>query len=180
MRSLYTNIPNEEGIQAVRDTLNSSSSRIAARIITTFLFLILTLNNFVFNGINYLQTKGCAMGTKCAPSYANIFMGTFEERHIYPRILHKTRIFLRYIDDLFFIWRGTENKLQTVLEEINEVHPTIKFDYETSKTEIHFLDITICKDSNGKLATKVFTKPTDRQAYLHRSSAHHSAKRVNT
>ena len=90
VRSLYTNIPNEEGIQAVRDTLNSSSSRIAAYIITTFLFLILTLNNFVFNGINYLQTKGCAMGTKCAPSYANIFMGTFEEHHIYPRILHKT------------------------------------------------------------------------------------------
>ena len=64
------------------------------------------------------------------------------------------------------------NELQTFLEEINEVHPTIKFDYETSKTEIHFLDITIYKDSNGKLATKVFTKPTDRHAYLHRNSAH--------
>jgi len=23
--------------------------------------------------------KGCAMDTKCAPSYANIFMGNFEE-----------------------------------------------------------------------------------------------------
>ena len=58
VRSLYTNIPNEEGIQTVGDTLNSSASRIATRIVTTFLFFILTLNNFVFNGINYLQTKG--------------------------------------------------------------------------------------------------------------------------
>ena len=59
-----------------------------------------------------------------------------------PRILHKTRLFLRYIDDLFFIWKGTENELQQFLEEINQVHPTIKFDYETSKTDhLNFLDI---------------------------------------
>ena len=30
----------------------------------------------------------------------------------------------------------------------------------------------IYKDSNGKLATKVYTKPTDRQSYLYRTSAH--------
>ena len=38
----------------------------------------MTLNNFVFNGINYFHKKGSAMGTKYAPSYANIFMGWFE------------------------------------------------------------------------------------------------------
>ena len=172
VRSLYTNIPNDEGIQAVREQLNASSSRLPTRIITTFLTLILTLNNFIFNGINYLQTKGCAMGTKCAPTYANIFMGKFEETHIYPRILHKTRIFLRYIDDLFFIWKGTEEELKEFFKEINDVHPTIKFDYEFSKKKINFLDLTIYKDTTGKIATKVYTKPTDRQAYLHKHSAH--------
>ena len=172
VRSLYTNIPNEEGIQAVRETLNASPSRLPTRVITTFLTLILTLNNFIFNGIHYLQIKGCAMGTKCAPTYANIFMGKFEETHIYPRINDKTRIYLRYIDDLFFIWKGTENELKQFFEEINKVHPTIKFDYKYSKNTIDFLDLTIYKDLTGKLATKVFTKPTDRQAYLHKRSAH--------
>ncbi len=172
VRSLYTNIPNEEGIQAVRDTLNTSPSRLPTRVITTFLTLILTLNNFIFNGLNYLQIKGCAMGTKCAPTYANIFMGKFEETHIYPRINNKTRIFLRYIDDLFFIWKGTEDELKQFFEEINKVHATIKFDYKYSKKEIDFLDLTVYKDLTGKLATKVFTKPTDRQAYLHKKSAH--------
>ena len=174
VRALYTNIPNEEGIQAVREKLTASSSTLPTRVITTFLTLILTLNNFVFNGINYLQTKGCAMGTKCAPTYANIFMGKFEETHIYPKIRDKTRIFLRYIDDLFFIWKGTENELNEFFKEINKVHQTIKFDYDYSKTEINFLDLTIYKDATGKLATKVYTKPTDRQAYLHRNSAHPS------
>ena len=108
VRSLYTNIPNDEGIQAEREKLDDSPSRLPTRVITTFLTLSLTLNNFIFNGINYLQTKGCAMGTKCALTYANIFMGKFEENHIYPRIQHKTRIFLRYIDDLFLF--GKERK----------------------------------------------------------------------
>ena len=174
VRSLYTNIPNEEGIRAVREKLNASPSRIPSRIITTFLLLILTLNNFVFNAINYLQILGCAMGTKCSASYANIFMGWFEETFIYTRILDRTRIFLRYIDDVFFIWKGTETELKTFFEEINQVHPTIKFDHNHSKSEIHFLDLTVYKDKAGKLATKVHTKSTDRQAYLHKNSAHPS------
>ena len=82
VRSLYTNIPNDEGLIAVRDALNASTTRLPTRIITTFLFLIFTLNNFIFNGINYLQHTGCAMGTKCAPLYANIFVGMFEQRYI--------------------------------------------------------------------------------------------------
>lgn len=140
--------------------------------ITTFLTLILTLNNFIFNGIHYLQNKGCAMGTKCAPSYANIFMGKFEDTFIYQRIQEKTRLYLRYIDDLLLIWKGTEIELKKFIEEINKVHPTIKFDYNYSKSEIDFLDLKIYKNAAGKLATKIFTKPTDRQAYLHKSSAH--------
>ena len=90
VRSLYTNIPNEEGIQTVRNALNASATRLPTRIITTLLFLILTLNNFLFNGIHYLQRMGCTMGTKCAPSYANLFMGMFEELYIYPRLLNKS------------------------------------------------------------------------------------------
>ena len=89
------------------------------------------------------------MGTKCAPTYANILMGKFEETHIYPRINDKTRIYLRYIDDLFFIWKGTEQELREFFDEMNTIHPTIKFDYEFSKKEIHFLDLMIFKDATG-------------------------------
>ena len=82
--SLYTNIPHKEGIQAVKQKSKKSKSIINIKVVLTFLKLILTLNNFVFNGINYLQKKGCAMGTACAPSYANIFMDRFEEVFIFP------------------------------------------------------------------------------------------------
>ena len=80
VKALYTNIPNYEGIEAVKETLNNQAKRpISTQVIIKFLYLILTMNNFVFSGNNYLQKKGCAMGTICALVYANIFMGKFEK-----------------------------------------------------------------------------------------------------
>ena len=80
---LYTNIPNDEGIEAVRKCLEKYKSPYAdPSTIITLLKEVLSKNNFTFNGKNYLQIGGTAMGTKLAPSYANIFMGDLEERTI--------------------------------------------------------------------------------------------------
>ena len=108
VKSLYTNIPHTEGIDAVRSFMNRhcATSKMTI-IVTTLLTLILTLNNFIFNGLYFLQKMGCPMGTKCAPSYANIFMGDFEEKNIYPFINQYSTLYLRYIDDIFMIWKNT-------------------------------------------------------------------------
>ena len=51
--SIYTNIPNKEGIKAaVKTTLKSKN--IGKIIISTFLLFVLTLDNFVFICPNYL------------------------------------------------------------------------------------------------------------------------------
>ena len=71
------------------------------RIISTFLPLVLALNNLVFNCQNYLQIKGYAMCTECAPNYANISMGMFKERYIYLLIKAMSKFYLRFIDDIF-------------------------------------------------------------------------------
>ena len=44
--------------------------------------LVLTKNNFMFNGNNYLQVQGTTMGTRLAPCFANLYMGYFEEEDI--------------------------------------------------------------------------------------------------
>ena len=120
--SLYTNIPNKEGIEAVETILERKS--IGTRIISTFLPLVLTLNNFVFNSLvgNYLQIKSWAMGTKCAPSYANVFIDLFEERYIYPLIEKISKIYLRFIVDIFLIWTETTDQLMKFKRQINEAH----------------------------------------------------------
>ena len=79
--------------------------------LATFLALILTLNNFVFNWKFYLHIKGCALGTICAHTYANIFIAYFEQTFIYPILAEKTSLYLRFIDDSILIWTKTEQKL---------------------------------------------------------------------
>ena len=109
--SLYTNIPHDEGLDALRENLNRRRNRsVATNVLVTLMSLILTLNNFIFNGINYLQIKGCAMGTNSSPSFANIFLGKFEEQFIYPFIQDLHKLYLRYIDDIFMIWTGTKEQ----------------------------------------------------------------------
>ena len=63
--TLYTNIPNYEGLQAAMETL------------CRLMEMVLTKNNFRFNGVNFLQVGGTAMGTKVAPSYAVNYMGLY-------------------------------------------------------------------------------------------------------
>ena len=158
----------------VKEKLNDQADKpIATKVIIKFLFfLIFTLNNFIFSSINYLQIKGCTMGTICAPSCANIFMGKFEKTDIYPYIRENKITCFWYIDDLFFIWKGTEGELLSFLENLNEKHPSINFDFKYSKIEIEFLDTKIYKDTNGKLCLTIYHKPTDCQNYLNFKSSH--------
>ena len=47
---------------------------VPTRFLSEMLSLILQENSFQFNGKDYLQTHGTAMGTKMAVAFANIFM----------------------------------------------------------------------------------------------------------
>ena len=93
---------------------------IATKATTTFLALILTLSKFIFNCKHLLQTKGCAMGTICAPSYANSFMDHFEGKYIYPLIEGKSLTYFTYIVEILLIWTGTKDKLDQFLDDLNE------------------------------------------------------------
>ena len=105
VKALYTNIPKNEVIA-----------------------LILTLYNFIFNSKFYFQIKGCAMGTICAPTYANILMFEFVERYIYPLIKNKSSSYLRFIDDIFMVWTKSENERKSFINKINKKHYSIKSD----------------------------------------------------
>ena len=171
--SLFTNIPHNEGINTVARALERRNNpTIPSRVIIKFLSHVLNLNNFSFNDRHFLQKKGCAMGSKCSGSYADIFMGDFESTHIYPRISEKHRCYTRYKDDIFLIWTDGEESLKNFVEEINLVHPSIKFDVKYSRKRVNFLDTYVYLNKDGTLRTALFTKETDRNAYLHFLSYH--------
>ena len=175
VKSLYTNIPNDEGVRAARTFLGRASKGVLIPVITKFLWLILTLNNFIFNGINYLLTNGASMGTKCASNYANLFMAYFEETFIYPRINGKSILYLRYIDDIFLIWKKSRQELEAFIVEINSVHKTIKFDVNFSQSHVNFLDTAVTITPDHAIKTSLYQKPTDRHNFLHHKSYHPSS-----
>ena len=103
--SLYTKIPNNEGIRAAEIALEET--RPGGQCPTNnslfdLLRLVLTCNNFTFHGENYLQVGGTAMGTKAAPNYAVNFMNYFEDRFVYTYFIQPL-VWKRYIDDIFML-----------------------------------------------------------------------------
>ena len=161
-----------EAVKSFFRTRARPGDSVLSKVIITFLTLILTLNNFLFNDEHYIQINDCSISTKCAhPPYACLFMEWFENLNILPKIRNYITIYVRFIDDIFFVWRGSERELLEFFEEINKTHPTIKFDCQYSRESVNFLDTTV-KVVNNKLTTTLFTKPTDRRAYLHTRSYH--------
>ena len=45
----------------------------------------------------------------------------------------KPYLWWRYIDDIFFLWEHGEEKLKSFIDNINKMHPTIKFMADWSK-----------------------------------------------
>ena len=72
---------------------------------------------------HFLQLVGTAVGTKAAPPYANLFMGRHEEtirETFICAILFWKR---RFIDDIFLIFLGTTNQLQSLRDFMNHLQP---------------------------------------------------------
>ena len=101
--SLYTNIPHNEGIDACRHFLGTRTDKhIPTETLCDLLRMILTMNNFTFNQEHYLQVHGTAMGTKMAPSFANLFLGIFEIDALSNAPFH-FHTWWRFLDDVFVI-----------------------------------------------------------------------------
>jgi peptide-methionine (R)-S-oxide reductase len=172
--SLYTNIPNSQGLRAVAKTLSRhrfGEEYPSNQSVLSLLKLVLELNNFEFNDKHYLQVGGTAMGTRVAPSFANIFMSDFEDTHVYTWHLQPTSWY-RYIDDIFCIWPHGQETLTEFVDHLNSCHPTIKFTAESSRSSVNFLDVTVNLEQNGAITTTLYTKPTDSHNYLRFESAH--------
>lgn len=172
--SLYTNIPHNEGIDACRHFLNTrdhSSSTIRTETLCDLIRMILTMNIFEFNNNYYIQKHGTAMGTRMAPSYANLFLAKFETDAL-MHAPHQPHTWWRFIDDIFMIWTHTENDLLNFISYLNNLHPTIKFTSSHSSTSISFLDVQVSLNQFGVVETDLYTKPTDKHQYLLHSSCH--------
>ena len=175
---LYLHIPHNEGVDATVQCLYSlveEEPPFPPEVCRALFGIVLERNFFEFNGRMYHQVQGTAMGTRVAPTYANLFMAALEKSILsptHPDLL----LWRRFIDDIFLLWRGTEEALLSFLTHLNSIHPTIQFTFTTSPTSVDFMDLTLYKGprfaAEKKLDVKPYFKHTNRFQYLHYNSSH--------
>ena len=107
-------------------------------------------------------------------------MSKFEEEMLDEfQSIHGLRpaLWLRFIDDIFFIWDNDEISLQSFLKFCNsystnkKMKSTINFTFNYSKQEVIFLDTKISFQHNV-LVSQLYSKPTSAHQYLQRNSFH--------
>ncbi|XP_053398132.1 uncharacterized protein LOC128556608 [Mercenaria mercenaria] len=158
--SLYTNIPHDLGLEAVRFWIEKIPGKIETRFKIAFILkslqIILQNNVFYFDGRFYVQKKGTAMGTRVAPTYATLVLGYLEET-LYNNIKHRyssefasyLRLnWKRFLDDCFLILNKKINALE-FLQELNKLHPSIQFTCSENDVIMPFLDILVKKSGNS-------------------------------
>ena len=104
---LYPNILHYKGLTFRKDFLDSSvDKQVTTDTLIELAELVLKNDIFELFGKTYKQIRGTAIGTKFAPPYAVFFMAALEEK-ILNKVKKKPNVWLRYIDDIFFIWEHT-------------------------------------------------------------------------
>lgn len=128
-------------------------------------------NYFTYFDTIYKQISGISMGTNCAPELANLYL----KQVLDPEFINHNNItnYKRYLDDIFFLWHGSNSELRYLLAKLNEDYGRMKFTIESSKTKISFLDVDILLSSNGRqLHWSTHQKSINKYAYIKQNSSH--------
>ena len=153
--SLYTVIPNNEGLQALKYFLNQRPiKKPSSETLLRLAELVLTLNCFSFGDNYYKQINGVAVGTKMGPSYANLFVGFIESKFFSNYHGPKADLYKRYIDDCVGATSSSREELNQFINSVNSFHPALKYTWEISENSLAFLDIKLSINDNG-LSTSV-------------------------
>ena len=143
----------------------------------TLLRLVLESNVFEFNKEFWIQLLGTAMGTRAAPTYANIFMNRLETEMLENCPNHLRELIFdwkRFIDDILLLFLGSYEELEELYSYLNGYHPTMKLDrpeFDKTNNSTNFLDLQI-KISGNKIITDLYRKATDKPTALLPSSSH--------
>ena len=130
-----------------------------------------------YRGKWYRTKVGLPTGGPESGSIANIVVYFVLENILLPHpkiaALNQMSSRKRFLDDLWFGWRGNGRQFKLFITALNEIGRGvgITFKGDVAKS-VDFLDVTVSLTKEGSFDTKLYTKPTDASRYLHRRSDH--------
>lgn len=173
VQTLYTSIRHSDGLNAMHYYLGKRPIGLHQHTMMLLQLAEWCLENnvFVFDRLFYRQTQGTPMGTCFAPPA----MGWWEEQVLMTTqarsMSENVSLYVRYIDDIFILWQGSEESAKCFADQINDNSLILKFTCTTSKEAIKFLDFELFVENN-KIQSRTYRKPTSGNAILHASSFH--------
>ena len=166
---LYPSIPRNVELRALKEALDKQEQKkIPTEDLVQMADFVLKNDFFEFNNQIKQQISGTAIGTKCDPTYACIFMDKVETVFLETQ-RDKPFWWVRYSDDFFFIWTHGQEKLKVFLED--KFHLNLTFTSNSSEENVAFLDLKV-KLKQGKIETDLHVKSMDRHQYLHYTYSH--------
>ena len=166
IRSLYTVIPNNDGLQALKYHFDlRPEQQPPTNTLVRLAELVLNLNCFDFDGNYYQQVGGVAMGTKMGHNYTCLFVGYVENKMFEEYQGRKPELYKRYIDDVLGASSDTRQDLENFIHFCSTYHPALKYTFEISESSLPFLDLCV-SISNNKVSTTIHYKATDTHNYL--------------
>lgn len=177
--SLYTNVSNDDAMQAVHEIIVEHQDHIAffglsIAQVMTLINECLQCNIFKWSNEYYRQVRGLAMGQRLAPVLAIAFMSKIER----PVLERRPLLYCRYIDDCFIVC-PTQNEMDTCFDLLNQQAEHIKLTREKPTDQwLPFLNAEV-RLSQSTFQTRWYRKPSNKNIIVHFRSAHaRSTKRA--
>jgi hypothetical protein len=175
--SLYTNIDTADGLRQVQRFLNLRGvSERHSELIMALLRFVMSNSYLTFRDNVWHQVDGTAMGTACAPAYANIVV-YIRERDVLDAMGAHIFLYRRFLDDVFaYLERHAVAELR---HRLNSMHPKLRFDFVVDEHEASFLDLRIHKgarfQAEGRFDLSVHQKKMNLYLYIPYRSFHPDA-----
>lgn len=133
------------------------------------LTLVLEENIFHFQDSKWFrQLKGTAMGCSISVYLANTFL-YYRTRYLIEKPPRNLIYMGRYIDDIVGIWNGNLENIEEIFKEATD--EDVRLTYVKGVKDLEALDLLLSIE-NGRVKTKLFTKPTAGHQFIHWTSAH--------
>ena len=135
---LYPSIPHNVGLRALKEALDKQEQKkIPTEDLLQMAEFVLKNIFLGFNNQIKQQNSGTAISTKCAPTYACIFMDKVKTEFLEAKT-DKPFWWVRYIDDIFFIWTHVQEKPKVFLEDLNKFYLIESLQAFEVKKMLHF------------------------------------------
>ena len=177
--ALYPSIRLDIALQALIHALVFATDYSSEQIDMIVELAELCIKNSVvcYRGSWYRTIVGIPTGGPESGSIANIVVYFVLENILLPnpqvKALNKMSDRLRFLDDLWYGWKGTERQFMLFKTALNNVGRTVGITFKGEVGEsVNFLDVTVGITKDGSFTTKLYVKPTDASRYLHRRSDH--------